>query len=165
MVAAISLRMAPHPGPLPASGEREGPAQREGEGHARWFHALRGRRRRWENCPKIRVCSHQRAQPAVFELLHPPCLRDVVAITGKCRRDCFCDGLRVVERAIGIEHECLDHDRVLFWVPRTKAQTLRVQSMRRPVCALSGHAWVRDRTAGFAKLTYKARLILVLGLS
>src|SRR5579863_3519474 len=24
---------APHPDPLPASGEREGPAQREGEGH------------------------------------------------------------------------------------------------------------------------------------
>src|SRR5690348_8564268 len=31
----IALATAPHPGPLPASGEREGPAQREGEGQGR----------------------------------------------------------------------------------------------------------------------------------
>jgi ribonuclease G len=30
-----SIGIAPHPGPLPASGEREGPAQREGEGQRR----------------------------------------------------------------------------------------------------------------------------------
>jgi hypothetical protein len=28
-------RETPYPNPLPASGEREGPAQREGEGHRR----------------------------------------------------------------------------------------------------------------------------------
>jgi hypothetical protein len=28
----IAERVAPHPNPLPASGEREGPARREGEG-------------------------------------------------------------------------------------------------------------------------------------
>ena len=36
----VALATAPHPSPLPASGEREGPAKREGEGRPRrprWF--------------------------------------------------------------------------------------------------------------------------------
>ena len=31
-MSEFRLRMAPHPSPLPASGERAGPAKREGEG-------------------------------------------------------------------------------------------------------------------------------------
>ena len=52
----IALATAPHLGPLPASGEREGPAQREGEGQGYGFIGFIGksRARQSSNGPSCR---------------------------------------------------------------------------------------------------------------
>src|SRR5882757_5061551 len=57
---------------------------------------------------KILVTPHQRTQPGIFELLDAPDLRDDLAMAGKRLFRDGGDGLNVVERAIGIEHDGFD---------------------------------------------------------
>ena len=61
---------------------------------------------------EIGVAAHQRAQPAIFELLDAPDLRDDVAVAGKRFLGDGRDRLHVEQRAVCIENDGLDGHRL-----------------------------------------------------
>ena len=74
---------------------------------------------------EIRIAPHQRAQPAIFELLDAPDLRDDLAIAGECLLGDIGHRLHVVERAIGVEHDGFDGQFPDSLVPMTSSRNSR----------------------------------------
>ena len=62
--------------------------------------------------PEILVSAHEGPQPSVFELLRAPKGRQIRPVAGKDLFAACQDGTDIEERAVGVEHECLDHLRL-----------------------------------------------------